>query len=291
MFCRNCGTELDDGTAFCPRCGSCQATNAPSTENNTHYDTQSNQNSQGYEQHGANMPPVDDTPIYSVHPIVSTFSSGMFLALCTLLLIATVFSFNLISLLLTIFCFLIYSTAKKGFVNVDNMRNVSGTLYAGKILAWVGFGFLIFFSIIIFITRNSITEFITSPEFRSELAEQLKILPADEAAEIQAIFNSGNWSSLILTAGIMLLLYSLLLGVYAYAMGILHKFAKALYRNEYSMELERKAFPWLIYIAVFNAINVFSSFSDIRTLIGSLSMLAAIIIGCILIRRGSLRGR
>lgn len=143
MICKNCNHQCADTDVFCTYCGATleKETAAPASEA------------------FATSEPVISQPVISdtVNPIVQKwqqiFSHNLFLVMAILVSCSAVFSLlsgsvNVISILFTIFFWILFASAKKNEVSAKQIRWVSGTIYAQKIVNWVLVGLLGFCAII-----------------------------------------------------------------------------------------------------------------------------------------------
>lgn len=143
MICKNCNHQCADTDVFCTYCGATleKETAAPASEA------------------FAASEPVISQPVISdeVNPIVQKwqqiFSHNLFLVMAILVSCSAVFalfsgSVNVISILFTIFFWILFASAKKNEVSAKQIRWVSGTIYAQKIINWVLVGVLGFGAIV-----------------------------------------------------------------------------------------------------------------------------------------------
>lgn len=144
MFCEKCGCQLADDATVCTNCGAptqTQQNTAPGNDAGA-------QNAYSAQQpNGAYQPPVQTA--YPQNPVAARyntlFSDALFLVACICVSVGAVFSvfsgsWNILSILFTIFMWLIYASAKNGSISSKYMRCVSGTVYAMRICLWVAIG-------------------------------------------------------------------------------------------------------------------------------------------------------
>ena len=111
MKCSNCGYESQEDFIYCTNCGTA-VVNAPAVSLN----------------------PVADR-------VLAALKDKMFLAICILMSATTALTIisgsglPIINILITIFLWLTYSHAAKNYANPDQIRNISGTIYASYIIS------------------------------------------------------------------------------------------------------------------------------------------------------------
>ena len=110
MKCNRCGYESNEDFKFCPICG------VDATQENSFM-----------------INPAEDL-------VLSVVKDKLFLILCILMTAASALSgllsgsFDIISILITIFLWITYSNGKKNVVQYNNIRNISGTIYAEYVI-------------------------------------------------------------------------------------------------------------------------------------------------------------
>ena len=115
MKCKNCGFENEQGVEYCVNCGESLACDC------------------------APMP-VEAVSLNPAADIVmNALRDKLFLVLCVLMTASCAMSIitsgvSLIYILITIFLWLTYADAQKGFANEKHLRVISGTVYAQYII-------------------------------------------------------------------------------------------------------------------------------------------------------------
>lgn len=265
MKCNNCGNEITENSAFCSFCGN------PSS-------------------------PIEqtETPVSAVRQkLLNIFKDNLFLALCILVSASTVFSIAsanlpLLRILFTIFLWLIYARATDNKVDINNMRNVSGTIFAGYVITWVLIGLLGF----VFITCASIAMALGSIE---ELREII--------AELLSAFNfsfsdSGAIASLIANPIMMVVTVAFVMVFVICAIAAIinivgkrsiHKFAQSLYKSaeadNFSLEKLNVANTWILVLGILNCVAALGCISDFLPLVSNGCIGAAYIIAHVLIKK------
>ncbi len=177
---------------------------------------------------GAGAPPEESKP----SALASAFAGNLFLAICVLISIATVLMFDLVHVLFAIFCWVIYYSAKKDELNVPMMRAVSGTVFAGRIIYFIGAITLLLCAGIVMLCAVLIPPEIVG-EIQAQYAELIAILeqegvPAYAIEIVMGLLSYGIKELLGMLAGFLAGMgaYLLVLGI---LWGGIHKFTKELY--------------------------------------------------------------
>ncbi len=181
MICKNCNHQCADTDVFCTYCGATleKETAAPASEA------------------FAASEPVISQPVISdeVNPIVQKwqqiFSHNLFLVMAILVSCSAVFSLlsgsiNVISILFTIFFWILFASAKKNEVSAKQIRWVSGTIYAQKIINWVLVGLLGFCAIISIFSTSLLSSILSFGNF-SEFGEAYSFVAGIGAAAFGVI--------------------------------------------------------------------------------------------------------
>ncbi len=246
MKCNNCGFEIDDTFTYCPDCGS-PAFLQPSM----------------------------------INPVILKFKellkSKKMLVLCLLITVSATFSLisgslSVLAILASVFLWICYSKAIKDEVSVTQLRNISGTVYAGYVINYVAYITLLVCGIIFIITfafLSSDQSFIDSliQEFRDIVSQNILILIEKYLAAYGFIL------SLLLTlASIVSIIIN------AVGMRSIHRFIKTAYTGIQTGQTENhyahRAKNWLIVFGVFYGISALASLT-------STNLLPVISTGCI----------
>ncbi len=196
--------------------------------------------------------------------LLGVVNDSMFLVICILASAGAVLglpngNFNLLTILSAIFLWIVFAGGKKGFVDRNNMRNVSGVVFAQYVIMWVLVGLLALLGIICGALIS-----VTGTEFTSELESQLsarfspdeldivlKLLPVSAVVVIIALF--------IVAACIAIV------NVFAYRN--IHKFARSLYVSLdcglFYFEKANTARSWLMVFGVIEALSCVTALTDI----------------------------
>ena len=255
MKCNQCGLESEHFFANCPNCGSPMITE--------------NENCN----RAADM-------------VLAGLKDKLFLVLCILSTVACglgVFggSFDVIGILTTIFLWLVYSNAKKGVADADNLRNISGTLYARYVLNYVAYVMIAVVGILLGLVMTS---------FRDEFEESLRAtgILSEQIIEI-----------FLAVPGVFVIAVCLVAAVFGCVLnyfGIrkIHLFAKSVYQGIGNADISfvknaESAKLWLWIYGMFGAIDCFGSlmpgeFNSMSFLSGGCAS-AGYIVAAIMIRR------
>ena len=241
MKCNECVYESEQGSSYCPRCG-----DGPQPE--------------AVSQNTAAM------------TVLAALKDNLFLVLCILMSASCILSLSadnlpLISILTTVFLWLVYAQSRKDITDAKQLRNVSGTIYAQYVLNNVLAIILLVVGVIFAVAFGMIAE---SPEIMDALYGSL--MEIDESSLVFAeVLHAG--------AGVIILV---VFAIAAIAIGIInifslryiHRFAKSVYQSIQTGVLELKHVGatrgWLIVFAVCSGIGALSALA-VDGLVASLS--------------------
>lgn len=261
MKCPNCLYESEQPFTYCPQCGA---------------------------QVLADFVPAVNPAASRLLPLLK---DNMFLAICVLISVTTVISFDVISILLTIFLWLTFAKSRKNIVDANHLRQISGTIYASYVLNNVASIILIVCGAIytaligyaiysspgsLDLIENSLTFYI--PEFADTLPFK-ENLPQ---------FINGVF---IIAMGIVFFvggIVSLLINVLGFRK--IHRFIKSVHigvsTNNYELAYLAAAKNWLIFFAVIRCLSTVTALgTGLSDALATGSQAAAIIISVILIKK------
>ena len=258
MKCPKCGFEREDCFSFCPKCGSAVG------------------------EAGDGTSPVQSYVNPVAQRILAMLNSPLYLAVCILSSAAAMFNlynknFPLIGILITIFLWLIFANAKKGFADSDRMRCVSGAIFAQYVLIWVAVGFLVAVGGVVCLV-------FANPAGRNMLLSALYNYNGSYVGTLADLMSI----SLLLPAIIVVIIASVAAMINIFGIRSVHRFAKSLYESAASGNLavikRSAAQGWLMVFGIFSAIGaVCSAFGDGVSFLASACYSAVCIIGSVLI--------
>lgn len=232
MKCNNCGQEYSDIFEVCPNCG-----------------TQSDF-----------VEPISLNPAHDT--VFAALKDKGFLAICILMTIATaiplIYGFvSVLSILFTVFLWLTYSAAEKGFADSNHLKSISGTVYASYVITNV--------ISIIFIVCGILSAVLFSLKKAEELLQDGLTIVAGEqeineyVAEFEGVSPDAlSWLVIIFSIAFVLI-GVLMLVLNVIAMKKIHLFAKSVYQG---IESQNTAFEnpkavknWLMFFGVCDAIS------------------------------------
>lgn len=265
MKCNNCGNEILENSAFCTFCGS-PLTSVEAT----------------------------DTPVSAVkEKILNIFKDKLFLALCILVSISTVFSIAnsnipLLLILFTIFLWLIYAKSTKNTVDIKNMRCVSGTVFASYVINWVAIGLLGFVTVIGAIITLAIG---STAEFENTVNRILSEYDFSvNGFDSLLALTTGSIMIIAVVAFIMLLVICVIAAIVnIFGVRSIHKFAKSLYISaeidNFFIEKLNAAKSWLLVFGIFTCISALPCIDNFRAFITNGCLGVAYILAYILIKK------
>ena len=226
MFCPNCGSQMMDGTIFCTNCGS---------------------------------PMTPRSMIVRGNRVITALQDPLFLVICILWSISTLVQltngfFNVIPVLLTIFLWLVFAKARRGETPQNQLRCISGVVYAQYIIVYVLAGVMLLAGILclVFATAFPGRGGMLLPDL-GEFA--LKYLPEqfwDTFDVLGVAFFVGFGIGLILAAAAYVVI-----NILSYRR--IHRFAKSVYENAYSdvpLLDARVARIWLMIFGIISAAQI-----------------------------------
>ena len=265
MKCNNCGNEIVENSDFCTFCGSPVSPSEPT-----------------------------EAPTSAVHQkILDVFKDKLFLVLCILVSVATVFSIAnsnvpLLLIMFTIFLWLIYAKATKNAVDIKNMRCVSGTVFATYVINWVIIGLLGFATVIGAIITLAIG---STAEFENTINQILSEYDFSvNGFDSLLALTTGSIMIIAVVAFIIFLVICVIAAIVnVFGMRSLHKFAKSLYISaeidNFCIEKLNAAKSWLLVFGIFTCISALPCIDNFKAFITSGSLGAAYILAYVLVKK------
>ena len=265
MKCHNCLYETEQPISFCPKCG-VQVAPAPQTEF---------------------VPPVN----YAANRATALVRDKLFLAMCILISVSAVISFDVISILLTIFLWLTFAKSRKNIVDANHLRQISGTVYASYVLNNIASIILIvcgviYSALMVYAIYNSSggSGLIDTP-LAFYIPKITKLLP------IKELYPHYLTLGILVALGIAISvggIISLLINLLGFRK--IHRFVKSVHTgitsNNYELAYLNSVKGWLIFFAVLRCMGAVSVMgSGISAALASGSQAAAIIITVVLINK------
>ncbi len=206
--CPSCGASVNDGVIFCPSCGH-EFTTAP----------EQSEAPQSFASIG-----------YS--PLTPIFGGSLFLTICILSSVYTLFSFGILQILFTIFNWLLYADARNQRLKIDNMRTISGVVYASKIVLRVAGIIVVVCGVLMLAFGNAIPQdaVAEAEAITDEIIAALKTegIPEEAIDIVKQILDGGirqlfvYLAAFMIGAGAYLIICSVL-------WSFIHKYTKNLY--------------------------------------------------------------
>ena len=265
MKCPNCLYESEQSFAFCPKCGT-QAESAPQ----------------------ADFVPAVNPAASRLLPLLK---DNMFLAICILISVTAAISFDVISILFTIFLWLTFAKSRKNIVDANHLRQISGTVYASYVLNNVA-------SIILIVCGAIYTALMGYAIYSSP--GSLDLIENSLTYRIPEIFDTlpfkdviPHYFSVTIIIGICIGIFiggivSLLINV----LGLrkIHRFVKSVHlgvsTNNYELAYLTAAKNWLIFFAVIKCLSTVTALgTGLSEALATGAQAAAIIISVILIKK------
>ncbi len=246
-YCKNCSAANDDDARFCVSCGSAIEFDAASASSDNLGDV----GDIGENTQAASGAPVEN-PVKNYFK--AAFTDTLFLVMAILISVSVGLSIlsssgiPIINALVMIFMWILYANAKKGILDSNYIRYISGTVYATKIIYWVVVGFCAVFGIVCFASSSIVDTLIdASPE----VSEMLVTL--DLTMSVLAIF-----------VGVVLIVAAILIALFnVFAVNAWHSLVKSMYKSANSGELKldkyKTAKNWVLAFAIISTVSALNS--------------------------------
>ncbi len=270
MKCDFCGALLEDNAKFCSVCGKeLQA------------------------QEVKNGEPIAAEPQIFINPVaerlLTAFKSKLYLAVCVLLTVSvaigvTTGSFDIIGILLAIFFWIIYSKAQKNTVNARNIKWVSNTVFALKIIYFVLIGLMGLLVILIGFVAATMGSVNLGEILASAGPELTTNIPYDILSvltELSASFIFG------IVAAVLLFVLGLMIVIVIFAIGSFRKFAESVYKSflecQFDFHKASATKVWLIVMGVMTGLSALGSIDDFMLFLTNGTSAAAMVTASVLI--------
>ena len=265
MFCKFCGHENDDSSAFCVKCGK-PLSAAP----------------ENFEA----APP-------SLNPVMEKASSmirdNMFLIMCILVTVSAGVgllggNFSVLTVLFTIFLWLTYSHSKNGFADGENMRRISGTVYASYVISIVVVALLG----VVFVVLGGIIA-LGFAGGALNLDNILNSVISEFSLDSDIVFSLASLSAVFISVVLVICFIALIAVFIVYIIGCkkLHGFAKSLYQSVYSGRFElinvTSAKNWLLAFGILKAVGALGSIASFPLFISAGCSAAVYFIASVLV--------
>ena len=254
MKCEACGYESENSFNFCPGCGAA----IQNTE-------------------------ISQNP--AANAILCALKDKLLLVICILLSASCIFSLAadsipLLNILTTVFLWIAYAKSRKDIADAEQLRCVSGTVYAQYVITNVVSIIFMVVGVICFAAFDAIAG---QPAIWEAIAEELgtDILPV---AELTGSIFAVVFASVFIFIGALMLVLNI------FSMRYIHHFAKSVYQSIQNGALELKhikaTYVWLFIFGACSAIGAVSSLvADITVALNGGASAAAAIIAGLLIRK------
>ena len=258
MKCTNCGFESPEGVNSCANCGTALKQGLVSRNE-------------------------------AADKIVGVLKDKLFLVICILLSVSLGLgilagAFNIITLLLVIFLWMVYGNSTKDVVDTKNLRRVSGTVYASYVINNIVFVLFAVLGVVIGLVFDALAK---EAEFIAMLEKELAAvnLEIDAAQIIEFLLGGFGW----LIAGVFLFVAVVGLVINICGFRKIHRLAKSVYQSVDMADLSlikkaNGAKNWLWVFGVCSAISMLSA-GDWTVMVSSGCSAAACILAAILVNR------
>ena len=236
MKCSNCGFEHEKEFEYCANCGT-----------------------QAIKKEYIAAETVSLNPAADI--VLLALKNKLFLVLCILMTTICALSLAmsempLLSILITVFLWLVYADAKKGFANEKHLQFISGVVYAQYIIVNVVSIIFIVCGALFGMLFGSMVE---ESNYIMEFTKQLEQFGVNSADVSQFISYATVWfiGGIVVFVGVIMLVFNILM------MRKIHRFAKSVYMSIMYQNPEfknpRSVRNWFIFAAVCGGITMLSS--------------------------------
>lgn len=261
MKCEYCGFENGQDFTFCPNCGASARSSAPAAA-------------------------VVNT---AAEKVLQALQDTLFLVLCILMSVSCALTLiqsgpDVLSILFTIFFWLIYAQSRKGIADAAHLRSVSGMVYAHYIIVNVVAILVIVVGAIVGLAFGALAG---DPAFMNEFMSSLDSLPYDTAALVQSLASASGAVILFVFA----LIGGLMIVINMFSIRYIHRFAKSVYQSVETGTLALKhvkaAHGWLWAFGVISGISLLGDLGsgDLVLVLSSGASCAMPILAALLIKK------
>ncbi len=274
MYCKECGHENPEGAKFCVCCGASLNADSQSSRTDTTAPAYS---------YAEYQPQSDMSGSPAAMRVLGALRDKLYLAFCILLSCGVglgIFSgsFDIVRILLLIFCWLAYSAARKGRAEDRYLRDISGTVFAGFVLRLVLGGLLILIGIFYWVFVAALGN---AGYDLGALINQ-----AISSIGLKSVFGGLLGGYLGIIAAWLHIFLIVLAVVYILAAILLirpvHRFLKSVYEGVQSGREDfvdpHKARICLMVLGILNAVSALSSFSISAGCIAASMIVASVLI-------------
>ena len=232
MKCNRCGYEQENSFIFCPACGFETPTEPLYDDSNTR---------------------VSANPAF--HHLTNALKDTLFLAFCILMTASCGISlisgtgFNIINILITIFSWLVYSSAKSGAIDSSKLRFISGTVYAQYIIFVVAAVIMFVCAIILWLSIGVVYN------AGIDLKEHILFTEPKELLILGYGLFTENVNLLYVLLGVYMSIFSIFTAIFSFfGLKKIHKFVQSLYQSADAGCISylncRAAGNWLIFFGI-----------------------------------------
>ncbi len=226
-----------------------------------------------------------------MNKITSMFQDKLFLALCTLVSASLGLGIlygdlSVLTLLFTIFLWMIYAKVQKGENPVSNMRCISGCLCAMKVIAWVGCILAGLVTCLFGWVYSTFGTVLSTSQVQESVREAFQEEGLLRFYGLIAGFSAAMIMTLIMILLVLVTVVTVLAIIASHAM---HFFAKSLYRNAEAEEPKLAgvdgAKNWMLVMGIYYGIIALANIPVMPAVASHGCMAAVYIISYILVKK------
>ncbi len=265
MKCKTCEFESAQDFSYCPNCGK------PAQP--------------GTVEASVSIEPVNT----AAQTVLSALKDTLFLVLCILMSVSCGVALvstgpDVLSILFTIFLWLVYGQSRNGIADAAHLRRVSGTVYAHYVIVNVCAILLVVLGGIIGLCFSAL---VSDTAFINEILAELDLGTDNVTLAAQLLVSASGTIFFIIFA----LIGAMMIVINLFSIRYIHRFAKSVYQSVESGKLELKhikaTYRWLIVFAVCSGLGLLGNLGsgDFMLIVSSAASCAMPIVAAILVKK------
>lgn len=258
MKCVHCGFENEQEVAFCVKCGASAQATAPVSEHTV------------------------------ASKVLSALKNDLFLVICILVSASAAFSLAneqlpLLTILATIFLWIVYAKARKDAADGETLRCLSGTIFAHYVVMYVVVGCFVLAALLFLLVFALVSD---SAGLIEEIINEFGVMEAEYIDLIELFLSLSGLVAFLIFA--LLAVPVFLLNFFG--MRKIHGFVKSVYQsvqyNVPAFQHIKAAQTWLMVFGILSAISACTALSaSVASALSGGCSAAAMIVASILVRK------
>lgn len=200
-------------------------------------------------------------PVNAAVKILPALKDPLFLVLCILMSVSCLFgmatgSFSVITVLLTVFLWLTYASAKKDNIPTNHLRFISGTVFAQYVIIYVIAGLFLLLGVVFALVFNALMD---DTELMNSILSGFITSPADLEAFTEVFSMISGGAVLVIFALLSVLLVVANIFSFRYYHGLAQSVYKSLESGTFALKHVNASRIWFIITAIFAGIGILGS--------------------------------